>query len=514
MTQTAATAAIAEAEALLAGLSDAELAQLDRELGFELWLPLPGPQTAAYYCQADELFYGGAAGGGKTDLLIGLALTAHRRSMIFRKEAVQVRGIMDRMAQILGTREGLSTQSKVWRLPHLGKQVEFGGVKNPGDEDNYQGIPHDFKGFDEITHFSEKVYRFLNGWKRTEVVGQRVRTLCTGNPPTDSDGEWVIRYWAPWLDPDYRGNKAKPGELRYFAVIDGQDVEVDGPAQFNHKGEPITPRSRSFIPSSVYDNPFYVQSGYVAQLQSLPEPLRSLMLHGDFQATRTENPWQVIPKAWVEAAMQRWEPRASKGEMTSMGCDVARGGQAEFVVSARHGWWFDELLAVPGTQTPDGPTGAGMIVGRRRDHAPVHVDVVGVGGSVFDSLVENDVHAIGINGAEGTDERDATGMLGFANQRSWAWWRMRELLDPKADNGIALPRDPQLKADLCAPRWRLTSSGIAVEGKYKQAAGSEPEIVKRLGRSPDRGDAVVLCAIETDKRSSLTLAPRSQWRRR
>jgi len=49
------------------------------------WVPNPGPQTQAYYCEADELFYGGQAGGGKSDLSIGLALTAHERSLILRE---------------------------------------------------------------------------------------------------------------------------------------------------------------------------------------------------------------------------------------------------------------------------------------------------------------------------------------------------------------------------------------------------------------------------------------------
>ena len=37
------------------------------------WVPNPGPQTQAFLCEADELFYGGEAGGGKTDGGIGLA---------------------------------------------------------------------------------------------------------------------------------------------------------------------------------------------------------------------------------------------------------------------------------------------------------------------------------------------------------------------------------------------------------------------------------------------------------
>lgn len=436
-----------------------------------------------------------------TDLLIGLALTAHRRSIIFRREATQLRGITDRMAAILGSREGLNGQAGVWRLPALGRQVDLGGVKDPGSEEKYQGIAHDLKAFDEITHFAEAQYRFLNGWKRTEREGQRVRTVCTGNPPVDSDGEWVTRYWGPWLDRDYIGTRPKPGELRWFAVIDGEDREVDGPAPIHHKAEIILPRSRTFIPSSVFDNPFYVRSGYVAQLQSLPEPLRSLMLHGDFAAARTPNPWQVIPEAWVAAAQERWSARTVKGPMSSVGVDVARGGKAEFVVATRHGWWFDELLAVPGSAVADGPAGAALVVQRRRDDCPVHVDIVGVGGSVYDALVANGIHAVPVNGAEGSVAHDKSGVLGFVNARSWAWWRMRELLDPAADLGLALPPDPQLKADLCAPRWRLTTAGIAVESKYKTAAAAEPEIVKRLGRSPDRGDAVVLAALETESRA-------------
>jgi hypothetical protein len=54
---------------------------------------------------------------------------------------------------------------------------------------------------------------------------------------------------------------------------------------------------------------------------------------------------------------------------------------------------------------------------------------------------------------------------------------------------LALPRDQRLAADLCAPRYRLTARGIQIEDKAA--------IKARLGRSPDRGDAVVLAAIRT-----------------
>jgi hypothetical protein len=58
--------------------------------------PLPGPQTLAYHTPADELFYGGAAGGGKTDLLLCLAATVHQNGLILRRESTQLQELIQR----------------------------------------------------------------------------------------------------------------------------------------------------------------------------------------------------------------------------------------------------------------------------------------------------------------------------------------------------------------------------------------------------------------------------------
>jgi hypothetical protein len=245
------------------------------------WAPIPGPQTDAFASDADELFYGGAAGGGKTDLLLGVALD-HTHSIIYRREYDQLRSMIDRSRVIY--RDGrFNGQEKQWRFSN-GKTIEFGSVQYEWDVEKYQGRPHDLIGFDEITHFSETQYRFLLGWLRTTNPHQRTRVIATGNPPITRDGEWVKDYWSPWLKRDHP-NPALPGELRWFAVIDGEDAEVRGPQPFTHNGERITPRSRTFIPARLEDNPLLDRTDYRARLQALPEPLRSQLLYGDFDAT-------------------------------------------------------------------------------------------------------------------------------------------------------------------------------------------------------------------------------------
>jgi hypothetical protein len=478
---------------LLPYLTDEERLELNALIAKDtaIWRPQPGPQSDAYTSTADVLGYGGAAGGGKTDLMCGTLLTRHRKGIIFRREATQLTGIIDRLTELLGSRDGYNGQDKIWRLP--GRQIEFGSVPHLGDESKYQGRPHDFIGFDEATNFLEQQVRFLLGWLRTTVPNQRCRAILAFNPPTDAEGRWVIDYFAPWLD-DKHPDPAKPGELRWFGNIDGKEVECEDGEPFTYKGKLIRPMSRTFIPSRVTDNPFLTATGYEGVLQSLPEPLRSQMLEGDFKAGMEDDPWQVIPTAWVDAAMARWEPKHARGPMDSMGLDVARGGRDATVCARRHGPWFDVPLRQPGAATPDGPSVAGFAISGRRDRAPVHVDVVGWGASAYDSLVANDVQAVAVNGASRTDERAKDGDLAFVNTRALLWWRMREALDPKNPEPIYLPNDPKLKADLCAPRWKLTVRGVQVEAKE--------EIIKRLGRSPDDGDAYCMALIATPKESA------------
>ena len=464
--------------------------RLSQLSGDTVWIPQPGPQLQAFLCQADQLLYGGAAGGGKTDLAIGLALTKHRRSLFIRREATQLQPVVDRVAEMLHGRTGFNGSDKVWRLPR-GRQIQLGGVPTLEDVEKFRGNPRDLLVVDEAANLLEEQMHFLLGWLRTTDRRQRVRALLCSNPPSNSEGEWLIRWFAPWLDPTYP-KPAIPGELRWCVMRDKQVVWVDGPDPVTMDGEALHPISRTFIPSLVQDNRFLAGTNYVRQLQALPEPLRSQMLKGDFTAGRADDDWQVIPSAWVKAAMDRWSPlEGEPPPVSSVGVDPSRGGD-EATVAPRRGWRFDELVTVK-------PDSSGLVTGGALalrsmevagEDAPIHVDVIGIGASTIDHL---DAHvgrrAIAVNGAEGSDGKDLSGKLGFANVRAELWWRFREALSPDRAPRVALPPDQRLYADLCAPRYRVGARGIQVEDKV--------EIKKRLGRSPDRGDAVVLAALRT-----------------
>jgi len=91
----------------------------------------------------------------------------------------------------------------VWRLPN-GRMIEMAGCEQEQSKQKWKGRAHDLKAFDELPDFTESQYLFITAWNRTTTPGQRCRIVGAGNPPTTSEGEWIIRRWAPWLDETSR----------------------------------------------------------------------------------------------------------------------------------------------------------------------------------------------------------------------------------------------------------------------------------------------------------------------
>lgn len=453
-----------------------------------VWAPNPGPQTEAFFCEADELFYGGEAGGGKSSLLAGLACTMHTQSLILRRTNPEVEGLVEEVERIIGSRTGYNSQKGIWRLP--GRTITLGGCQLERDKQKHKGKPRDLMGFDEISDFTRSQYRFIIGWNRSAKPGQRVRVVATGNPPTTAEGLWVIEHWAAWLDPKHP-NPAKPGELRWYTTIDGKDTEVDGPGPHLVEGQEVYARSRTFIRARLADNPDLAETDYDATLAALPEEFRAAYRDGRFDLALRDGAFQTIPTEWIRQALRRWTPQPPAGvPMCSMGVDASGGGTDPMIIAPRHDGWFAPLIVVAGRDLPIdrmGSHGAGIVVSHRRDNAKVIVDMGGgYGGGIFEHLKENGVETSAYKGAEGSTGRTTDRRLGFANKRSETIWRFREALDPDQPGGspIMLPDDPQLVADLTATTFKIGTRGIEVEAKDK--------VVARLGRSTDKGDAVVM----------------------
>lgn len=467
--------------------------------GKVLWQALPGPQRKVLFSQADELFYGGAAGGGKSFLLLGLALTGHRQSILFRRTYPELRQLIDQSRSLLAETGAIYNGSDhTWRDIPGGRALEFASLENEADRFKYQGRPHDLLLFDEVWQFSEETFRFLAAWARTTVPGQRVRIVCASNPHLRVEGEWIMSYWAPWLQAGHP-NPAKPAELRWFVRVGDEDREVPNSDAVMIDGERVYPKSRTFIPARLEDNPYLLATNYGRMLQNLEEPLRSMLLKGDFNAMRQDGAWQLIPSRDVDLAFERWRSVGNDPphSLSTIGGDIARGGEARMVIAKVYGNYVAPLLKYPGHRIDDGPKAATLLIQAMDTPCRIVIDIAGVGSSPYDILRDHGVKVVAFNNAERSDRTDRSGHLKFRNRRAEAYWNLKELLDPDLGAMLALPPDEELKAEICAHQWELGSQGIKIEDKET--------ISKRIGHPPDCSDALVM-ALSKGSSPALPLA--------
>lgn len=487
---------IATLEGLLAGLSDESRQEVVRVAMPKLdlpWLPNPGAQTDAYLSQADQLLYGGQAGGGKSSLLLGVAANDHDRSLILRREAVELDGLISDSRQLLGARDkwSFNGSDNEWNMDFK-RSIRFGSMKEEDDWRKHAGRARDFYGFDEAAEFTKSQVSSLIAWLRApHVAGQaprRCRVVFASNPPRSSDGQWVIEWFAPWLDPLFP-NPAEPGELRWCIMVGGKTRWVDGPQTVVIDGEEYTPFTRTFIRASVDDNPFLARTTYKQRLQNIASPvLRRQLLKGDFLAGREDHEWQVIPSSWVSDAQQRWQDAPKhRRMMLAFATDVALGGGDEIVGSALHeDNWFAPLETMA-RETDEPFEIASWIVRHQRDEADLSVDATGGWGSGVRSHlnVHHKIDCYPVVFSAKSNFRSKDGRHTFLNKRAELWWRFFEALSPDSGEDIMLPPDPRLAAQLAAPRYLIrTGSVIVIESKE--------EVRKRLGSSTDRADAVIM----------------------
>lgn len=216
----------------------------------------------------------------------------------------------------------------------------------------------------------------------------------------------------------------------------------------------------------------------------------------------------LIALELVEAAMNR-ENENPIGELV-IGVDVARFGNDETVIQARIG---NTALKPKCYRKTDLMTTTGRIIAELERlmknyscrRATVNIDDDGVGGGVTDRLrevvAEKKLHVTITGCHNGGKPRDSH----YANWGAESYFALR---DRFVSGEIILPRDDELTAQLTTRKYLLTSSDkLILEDKktYK----------KRVGRSPDRADALALCFAPTAQITRIPDFPlvQSYWRR-
>ncbi|MBA7537761.1 hypothetical protein ES705_30030 [subsurface metagenome] len=191
----------------------------------------------------------------------------------------------------------------------------------------------------------------------------------------------------------------------------------------------------------------------------------------------------LIPLSWVELANERWRELKGKGKGTlKLGVDVAGMGR-DFTVNAFRRGNIVEKFKVYSKQ--DHMVTVGKVKNELTEKEDVaYVDALGEGAGIYSRLIEQEVNAVCVKysfSAKGLT--DMTEQRTFANLRAYIYWAIRDALDPSFDGDLALPPVDELTQDLTEIHYKVRSNGdIIIEEKN--------EIKKRLGRSPDYGDAV------------------------
>lgn len=469
----------------------------------ERWVPNPGPQTDAYLSDADILLYGGQAGGGKSQLMLGWGVNEASSGIIFRRELTQTDGLENDGKKIIGQR-GWNGQDHEWTFGD-GRTLKLGGMRDANSWMAHAGRERDFYGFDEAGEFLEIQVASLSAWLRAPP-GKRTRVVLASNPPRTSDGYWMLDWFGPWIDEEHPLYPTEPGKLLWACYVSGADPDqpgtmywVEGPGEYIIDDEPRTAKSYTFIPASLEDNPFRNTPEYRAQLQNLPEPLRSQLLKGDFKAGLADQAYQVIPSAWVRAAQRRWKPEPpDQIPMCAIGVDPSGGSTDDMTMAPRFDSYFARIIKVPAKNIPEGKVSThqgGLIIAERRDGALPVIDMGGgYGGGIYNHLNDNEIECYPYKGAEATTRRTEDKKFTFWNVRAAAYWALREALNPDQPGGspVQLPPDKRLLAGLCAPTYKITARGIQITPKTKNEGTGEKGILEILGWSPNEADAVVM----------------------
>lgn len=482
------------------------LASMHDDSEEEILIARHGRQKMVCECDADFVGFGGKPGGNKTFTSYILGYHRHEESILFREEFQQLEPSIIPTGKDL-FHEGVAKwngKTREWRF-HKGGRFALGALKYEGDHNRYRGNEWKAMYFDEATEINYEEIMSLLVWMRGKG---RQQAYFFFNPPKRAEGRWVIKFFAPWIDPKFK-DPAEEGELRWYGTLDDEELILrdDDPMlegfgrdrYVMHNGEPVYFESRTFYRSDFDENPD-LDHRYVARLRNLPPAIRRQMLDGDFTAGLEDDEWQLFPHELVEESMERWKPKdeyfgdMKPSKLTAIGVDPAWGGEDRTVIAKRYGTWVAPLIKVPGAKTPTGQAVADLVIkelvseGLALNSVRVFIDAIGVGSSPYDALKASGVRVHGINASGATDRSDKSGFYPLYNKRAEMHMDLLYLMEGRKNRFISLPDDDDLRTEMAAIHYEVRNGKIIIESK--------DEIKKRLtGVSTDNLDAVTLCAM-------------------
>lgn len=204
----------------------------------------------------------------------------------------------------------------------------------------------------------------------------------------------------------------------------------------------------------------------------------------------------LIPQQWLDLAHERWEQFGRREYLSSdirmLGVDVAGMGRDSSCFVERQGDYCSPFEMFNSGGSAEHMQVVGKIIERRKFHPSMiaSIDTIGEGAGVYSRCKEeiDGKYIISCKFSEGAKQndkylRDITGQYEFINMRAYLAWCVRDWLNPKYNTGAMLPRDDKFDEECTEIRYSFRSDGrIYIEPKE--------EIKKRLGRSPDKFDAL------------------------
>lgn len=341
--------------------------------------PQPGYQIKMLSSPADIVIGGGAAGLGKTYSLL-VEFLRHINNpdwggVIFRRTSPQIRnegGLWDTSTKLYpGAGAKPKEATLEWIFPK-GSKLKFSHLEHEKNILDWQGAQIPYIGFDELTHFSEKMFFYLLSRNRSTCgVNPYVRATC--NPDPDS---WVAKLIEWWIDIDTGYPiPERNGVVRYFTrdgenYIWGNSVE-EVISQAWYYLEKITIdsaidpkefiKSITFVSGTIYENPklLNVNPGYLANLLALPEQEKIQLLGGNWKTVVNDN--DIYPyHAFIGCFSNLYSVKTDQFYITA---DIALEGSDKFVVGVWNGFELIDILIMDksnGKEIIDSITGLAM----------------------------------------------------------------------------------------------------------------------------------------------------------